>query len=78
MIPHSHPHMQHTHTRTHTHTHTHARTAFVVELDNNEGIQSMCLAPLASPSATNGAAETMLVVGTSQGLKYYPTECDGE
>lgn len=52
--------------------------AFVVELDNNEGIQSMCLAPLASPSATNGATETMLVVGTSQGLKYYPTECDGE
>uniref|UniRef100_A0A7S3VLT8 DNA damage-binding protein 1 n=1 Tax=Dunaliella tertiolecta TaxID=3047 RepID=A0A7S3VLT8_DUNTE len=51
-------------------------TAFVVELDNNEGIQSMCLAPLASPSATNGAVETMLVVGTAQGLRYYPTECD--
>ncbi|KAF5839279.1 CPSF A subunit region-domain-containing protein [Dunaliella salina] len=51
-------------------------TAFVVELDNNEGIQSMCLAPLASPSATNGAVETMLVVGTASGLRYYPTECD--
>lgn len=36
----------------------------------------MALAAL-TPS-TGGAPETMLAVGTAAGLKYYPTDCDGE
>ncbi|MEW5303982.1 MAG: hypothetical protein WDW36_006625 [Sanguina aurantia] len=44
-------------------------TLFVTELDNNETIISMCLAPL-------GASEPFLVVGTAQKLTYFPTDCE--
>mmetsp|Transcript_4234 Transcript_4234/g.6990 ORF Transcript_4234/g.6990 Transcript_4234/m.6990 type:complete len:1205 (-) Transcript_4234:464-4078(-) len=50
-------------------------TAFVTELDNNEGITAMTLAAL-SPS-TGGQTEIFLVVGTAAGLKYMPTDCSG-
>lgn len=45
------------------------------ELDNNEGVVSMCLAPL---SYAGQAPQTYLVVGTAQGLRYLPTDCQGE
>ncbi|KAL6757658.1 CPSF A subunit region-domain-containing protein [Haematococcus lacustris] len=49
-------------------------TAFVTELDNNEGVTCMGLAAL-SPS-TKGPQETFLAVGTAQGLRYLPTDCE--
>lgn len=45
-------------------------TLFVTEMDNNETIISICLAPL-------GASEPYLVVGTAQKLTYFPTDCEG-
>lgn len=55
---------------------TNLSTVFVTELDNNEGITAMVLAELTS--SVSGASETVLALGTAQGLKYKPTDCDGE
>lgn len=58
-------------------------TAYVTELDNNEAVVSMALADLAMSGGggAGGASappERMLVVGCAQGLRYMPTDCDGE
>eukprot|EP00877_Chromochloris_zofingiensis_P000800 jgi/Chrzof1/10720/Cz05g09290.t1 len=47
-------------------------TQCVLELDNNEGITSMCLVQFAP-----GAHDTsmLLAVGTAEGLTYFPTDC---
>ena len=58
-------------------------TVHVVELDENETVTSMCLAPLqmtsssASSSSSGAGADTYLVVGTAQALKFFPTDADG-
>ncbi|GAB4816845.1 hypothetical protein N2152v2_003891 [Parachlorella kessleri] len=49
------------------------RTTCCLELDSNEAALSMCLASF------EGGRElgTLLCVGTAQGLKFYPRECQG-
>jgi len=51
-------------------------TAFVSELDNNEAVTSMTLAALSGTATGVPAHEKLLIVGTAQGLKYMPTDCD--
>eukprot|EP00798_Chlamydomonas_sp_ICE-L_P023642 gene23642-9170_t len=46
-------------------------TVFVTEMDNNETVTSMCMATF---NAFPG--EHLLCVGTAQGMKYFPTDCD--
>jgi hypothetical protein len=57
---------------------SHARpvlqTTQCLELDSNEAALSMCLASFESQRELG----TLLCVGTAQGLKFYPRECDGE
>lgn len=47
-------------------------TQFVLELDRNEAVMSMCLVQFPNSHDTSG----MLAVGTAEGLRYMPTECD--
>lgn len=55
-------------------------TVFVTEVDNNEALMSMALVDLALPVGAPGAGTTekMLVVGCAKGLRYMPTDCEGE
>lgn len=52
------------------------------ELDNNEAVVCMALAELAPPPGAGGqqgqGTELHLVVGCAKGLRYMPTDCEGE
>ncbi len=56
-------------------------TVFVTEVDNNEALVSMALVDLALPgpgAAADGGTEKLLAVGCAKGLRYMPTDCEGE
>lgn len=51
------------------------------QMDNNEALVSMCLAELRMPGGMGAGPtgmETVLLVGTARGLRYMPTDCEGE
>lgn len=48
-------------------------TKAVLELDNNEGITSMCLVKFEGPNLPD--TSTLLAVGTAEQMTYFPTSC---